>query len=174
MRTYALMILASKMTVLLMIYLQSSGNQANMTVVNIKGWGSSLKDLDKFILMALFKGRLKLNQRYYFWKVNNVETLRLLCKLIYRRVHMAKQLALRPLISGLNPAGGKIFSESKQRFIAQPFIFTLPSPWKGCKAPDHPSINLLYPWHLCRGVYSFRLSKHPFVSLSCLWNYFKV
>ena len=29
-----------------------------MTVVNIKGWGSSLKDLDKFILMALFKGKL--------------------------------------------------------------------------------------------------------------------
>ena len=30
-----------------------------MTVVNIKGWGSSLKDLDKFILMALFKGNLE-------------------------------------------------------------------------------------------------------------------
>ena len=43
-----------------MIIFQSS-DQANMTVVNIKGWGSSLKDLDKFILMALFKGNLESN-----------------------------------------------------------------------------------------------------------------
>ena len=47
-------------------------------------------------------------------------------------------------------------------------------------------INLLYPRHLCRGVYSFRLSVHPFVcSFVCSfvgsfvlpsrsWNYFKV
>ena len=37
---------------------------------------------------------------------------------------------------------------------------------------------LLYPRHLCRGVYSFRLSVHPFVCSFVLpsrsWNYFKV
>ena len=37
---------------------QTSADQASMTVVNIKGWGSSLKDLDKYILMALFKCKL--------------------------------------------------------------------------------------------------------------------
>ena len=40
------------------------------------------------------------------------------------------------------------------------------------------SVTVLYPRHLCRGVYSFRLSVcmfvHPFVISSRSWNYFKV
>ena len=38
---------------------QTGPDQSSMIVVNIKGWGSSLKDLDKFILMALFKCKLQ-------------------------------------------------------------------------------------------------------------------
>ena len=33
------------------------GDYSYITVVNVKGWGSSMKDLDKFILTALFKSK---------------------------------------------------------------------------------------------------------------------
>lgn len=46
------------MHILIFVHLQVDTEHSYITVVNIKGWGNSMKDLDKFILRALFKCKL--------------------------------------------------------------------------------------------------------------------
>ncbi|XP_052285259.1 transient receptor potential cation channel subfamily M member-like 2 isoform X2 [Dreissena polymorpha] len=54
---------------------EGEGDSTYITVVNIKGWGSSMKDLDKYILMALFRSEKKVGVASLDQLQNNLQLI---------------------------------------------------------------------------------------------------